>query len=110
MEQRMEARESTCTGPMNHSGDEYASEFHAASNQFYTRSCARCAGLLVRDWCYDLINTGEHYAEIFRCVQCGYRVDPVILQNQVRPSAKSASAGCTHHRCSSRTAMLGEAA
>ena len=110
MEQGLEAKESTCVGTMSHSGNERAFEFHEASKQFYTRSCARCAGLLVRDWCYDLINTGEHNAEVFRCVQCGHRVDPVILQNQVRPLVKSASARRAHHNCSASTAMLGEAA
>jgi hypothetical protein len=38
--------------------------------------------LLVNDWCHDLANTGEHNAEVLRCVQCGNRVDPVIVQNQ----------------------------
>lgn len=95
MEQRMEAKGSTCVGTMNHSGNGHAAGFLAASEQLCTRSCARCAGLLVHDWCYDLINTGEHHAEIFRCVQCGYRVDPVILRNQVRPPAESACAGRT---------------
>ena len=110
MEQNMKAEKSTCIGTMNHSGKGHANEFLAASEQLYTRSCARCAGLLVSDWCYDLINTGEHYAEVFRCVQCGHRVDPVILQNKVRSSAQSASAGRTHNSCCARTAMLGEAA
>jgi hypothetical protein len=110
MERRTEGRESACTGTMNHSGEEHAIEFQSASNQFYTRSCARCAGLLVRDWCYDLVNAGEHNAEVYRCVQCGHRVDPVILQNQARPPAKSASAGRTHRSCSAGTAILGEAA
>ena len=110
MEQNMKAKKSTCNGTMNHSGKGHAIEFLAAREQLYTRSCARCAGLLVSDWCYDLINTGEHNAEVFRCVQCGHRVDPVILQNQVWPSAKSASAGRTHHTCCARRARLGEAA
>lgn len=59
------------------------------SEQFYTRSCARCAGLLVNEWYYDLNNTGEHSVETLRCVQCGHRVDPVILQNQIRPWSKT---------------------
>ena len=110
MEQRMEAKESTYIGTMNSRKNGRASEFLAASEQFHTRSCARCAGLLVRDWCYDLINTGEYNIEVFRCVQCGHRVDPVILQNQVRPSATSANAGRTHHSCSASPATLVEAA
>ena len=42
-----------------------------AGKQFYTRSCTRCAGLLVSDWCYDLDNTGEYNVEVLHCVQCG---------------------------------------
>lgn len=110
MEQNMKANKSTCIGTMGRNGKGHADELLAASEQLYTRSCARCAGLLVSDWCYDLINTGEHNAEVFRCVQCGHRVDPVILQNKVRPSAKSASAGRTNHSCSAPAAILGEAA
>lgn len=56
-----------------------------------TRSCARCRGLLVHDWCYDLDNTGNFNAEFIRCAQCWHRVDPVILQNQIRPSVESQS-------------------
>jgi hypothetical protein len=95
MEQRMEAKESTCVGTITHTRNGHAIELLAASEQFYTRSCARCAGLLVPDWCYDLINTGEHSAEVFRCVQCGCRVDPVILRNQVRPPTGSTCVGRT---------------
>ena len=110
MEQNMTAKQSTGIGTMNQSGKGHANEFLAASEQLYTRTCARCAGLLVSDWCYDLINTGEHNAEVFRCVQCGHRVDPVILQNKVLSSAKTASAGQTHHNYSASTAMVDEAA
>ena len=60
-----------------------------ASEQIYTRSCARCTGLLVTEWYYDLNNTGEHSVETLRCVQCGHRVDPVILQNQIRPPVEN---------------------
>jgi len=90
MGQKLETKNSTYVGTMNHRENGHAIAFHEASTQFHTRSCARCAGLLVRDWCYDLINTGEHNAEVFRCVQCGNRVDPVILENQVRVSSKHA--------------------
>jgi hypothetical protein len=55
-----------------------------ASEQGYTKSCIRCGGLLVNEWYYDLHNTGEHDVETLRCVQCGHRIDPVILQNQIR--------------------------
>jgi|SRR4051812_7616173 hypothetical protein len=53
------------------------------AKQFSTRSCVRCEGLLVSEWSYDLQNTGHHNVECLRCVQCGNRIDPVILQNQL---------------------------
>ena len=74
-----------------------------ASEQFYARSCARCAGLLVNEWYYDLDNTGEHNVEILRCVQCGHRVDPVILQNQIRPLAENQQVRQVRQRYSTRT-------
>jgi hypothetical protein len=51
-----------------------------------TRSCARCAGLLVGDWFYDLKNAGEYQVNVLRCVQCGYRVDPTIVANRACPA------------------------
>jgi hypothetical protein len=91
----MKAKESMSVGAMSHSRKEHAFEFLAAREQFNTRSCARCAGLLVNDWCYELIEVGEHNAEVLRCVQCGHCIDPVILRNQVRPPAERACAGHT---------------
>ena len=73
------------------------------SEQFYTRSCARCAGLLVNEWYYDLNNTGEHSIETLRCVQCGHRVDSVILQNQIRPLAENQQVRQVRQRYSTRT-------
>lgn len=110
MERRMKVKESTCVGTVTHSGNGHAIDFLATSEQFYTRSCARCSGLLVHDWCYDLINTGEHNAEVFRCVQCGHRVDPVILRNQVQPQTESACAERTRQSCSASRAMAGKVA
>ena len=52
--------------------------------ELFTTTCARCAGLLVSDWCYDLENTGEYHVKVLRCVQCGHRVDPTIVQNRIR--------------------------
>ena len=51
-----------------------------------TRSCARCAGLLVSDWFYDFENPGEYHVKLLRCVQCGHRVDPTIVANRTRPA------------------------
>ena len=110
MGQRMEMKEPTWVETMTQNGNGQGIQFFAASEQLSTRSCARCAGLLVHDWCYDLINIGEHTAEVFRCVQCGHRVDPVILRNQVRSQTKSACAGGTQQRGAASTAMSDEAA
>ncbi|MGH7205676.1 MAG: hypothetical protein ACREI2_05655 [Nitrospiraceae bacterium] len=60
-------------------------QFLPASEQLYTRSCSRCAGLLVNEWCHDLLDdTGGLSIEVLRCVQCGQHVDPVILRNRIR--------------------------
>ena len=86
MERRMEAREAMRCGTVTEGGNDQTIRFLAASEQFSTRSCARCAGLLVNDWCFDLGHTGEYNVKILRCVQCGHRIDPLILQNQLRLS------------------------
>lgn len=45
--------------------------------------CSRCGGLMVSDFCMDLLNsTGELDFAAKRCVQCGEVVDPVILRNR----------------------------
>lgn len=49
-----------------------------------TTSCPRCMGLLVSDWFYDLENPGEYHVKVRRCVQCGHRIDPTIVQNRIR--------------------------
>lgn len=49
----------------------------------YLSTCSRCGGLLVSDFCMDLLNsTGELEFAAKRCVQCGEVVDPVILRNR----------------------------
>ena len=81
-----------------------------ANKQFSTRSCVRCEGLLVSEWSYDLQNSGTHHAETLRCVQCGNRIDPVILQNQVRLAVERQSRRPIQHAHSTRIALLGNAA
>lgn len=45
--------------------------------------CARCGGLMVNDFCLDVLNSvGESRFDAKRCVQCGEVVDPVILENR----------------------------
>ena len=46
-------------------------------------SCTRCGGLMVQDFCLDVLgNIGESEFAAKRCVQCGEVVDPVILRNR----------------------------
>jgi len=48
-------------------------------------ACVRCGGLMIREFCMDLLNsTGELEIQTLRCVQCGDVVDPVILRNRLR--------------------------
>lgn len=45
--------------------------------------CVRCGGLMVNDFCMDILNNiGESKFDAKRCVQCGEVVDPVILENR----------------------------
>jgi hypothetical protein len=45
--------------------------------------CMRCGGLMVNDFCMDVLNSvGESRFDAKRCVQCGEVVDPVILENR----------------------------
>ena len=93
MERRIEVDEPREVRTIDPTGVVQAMQFFKESEQFSTRSCVRCDGLLVNDWCYDLDNTGEHIASLFRCVQCGHRIDPVILQNQIH----HLQSGCQPH-------------
>lgn len=70
-------------GMMKQNGRGSASRTLPVSQQCSTRSCVRCEGLLVSEWIYDLQETGTHIVESLRCVQCGNRIDPVIVQNQL---------------------------
>ena len=45
--------------------------------------CMRCGGLMVNDFCMDVLNSvGESRFDAKRCVQCGEVVDPMILENR----------------------------
>jgi len=45
--------------------------------------CSRCGGLMVQDFCMDVLgNIGEAEFVAKRCVQCGEVVDSVILLNR----------------------------
>ena len=106
MERRMDSREALRDGTMAEGGRGQAMRPLPASEQFDTRTCARCAGLLVNEWYYDLESTGEHSVETLRCVQCGHRVDPVILRNQIRPLVETQHGRSVRPRYSTRTGLL----
>jgi hypothetical protein len=57
---------------------------HAVSSAITNGStCDRCGGLMVNDFCMDLLFCiGETEFAAKRCVQCGEIVDPVILHNR----------------------------
>jgi hypothetical protein len=80
------------------------------SGQFSSTSCVRCNGLLVAEWNYDLQNPDEHNIETLRCVQCGNRIDPVILQNRTRVPVRNPTVRLPRPRQSSKIVSLGEVA
>jgi len=110
MEHRMEMKKPKWLGTVEQNGNAHAIRFLAALEQFETKSCARCAGLLLSDWCYDLENPGEYNVRVLRCVQCGHRVDPVIVQNQMSPPVLNDQAGRIRHTHSVSIELLEEAA
>jgi len=110
MEQSMESREAMRDGTVAERENEQAMRFFPGDEQFYTDSCPRCSGLLVNEWCYDFWNVGEQQAKVLRCVQCGYRIDPVILQNQRRLTVTDVHIGETRRRYPMSTVMSDEVA
>jgi hypothetical protein len=98
-----ESKESIWGGSVSEGGSGLVVQPFSASRQLSTRCCARCGGLLVTEWCYDLQYTGEHKIEPLRCVQCGHRVDPVMLQNQIRLPVMLHSVQQVRHRDSPKT-------
>jgi len=45
--------------------------------------CVRCGGLMVGEFCIDLLNSnGELDCPVARCVQCGDVVDAIIQRNR----------------------------
>ena len=110
MDRSMAPKEREDGGTMKQNGREGSIQAFPASEQLSTRSCARCAGLLVTEWYYDLHNPGDDHLETLRCVQCGHRVDPVILQNQIQPSVESPQVRQVQRKYSARTGMARELA
>jgi hypothetical protein len=110
MEHRIETKSTMGIETVERNGNAHAIRFLAAIEQFDTKSCVRCAGLLLSDWCYDLENSGEYHVRVLRCVQCGHRVDPVIVQNQIRPPVLNDHGGLIGDKHSLSIELLEEAA
>ena len=108
MEPIMMPKEPECGEAMKQSDTGRMIRSLPMNEQLLTGSCARCAGLLVSEWYYGLSSTGEHSIETFRCVQCGHRVDPVILQNQIRLSVENQSVQPVRRKYSARRIMVSE--
>lgn len=108
MTRRMESGEVLRDRSVADTGSDHTVQFIPESKQFDTRSCARCSGLLVNEWCNDFDNTGNYFSIVLRCVQCGHRVDPVILQNQIVPPVESKPLRHMRHKHSVKTAVLDE--
>ena len=63
--------------------DEQLGNHTVSSAAQHESTCARCGGLMVADFCMDLLFCiGETEFAAKRCVQCGEIVDPVILRNR----------------------------
>lgn len=108
MELIMMPKEPECGETMKQNGTGRMIRSFPMNEQLSTRACARCAGLLVSEWYYGLNSTGEHSIETFRCVQCGHRVDPVILQNRIQSPSEKQQVRQARQRYSRRTATLSE--
>ncbi len=55
-------------------------------------NCMRCGGLMVRDFCTDLLSGASGFdCTTSRCVQCGDVVDPVIRWNRYLQQAAGAA-------------------
>ena len=62
---------------------EQAGNYTVSSAVPHESMCARCGGLMVQDFCLDVLGSiGEAEFAAQRCVQCGEVVDPVILRNR----------------------------
>ena len=68
-------------------------------------SCLRCGGLMVRDFCTDLLNGASGLdSTTSRCVQCGDVVDPVIRWNRYLQQA----AGAVREMSTSKPVLQGQ--
>jgi len=68
-------------------------------------SCTRCGGLMVPEFCTDLLNgSGSLDCSTLRCVQCGDIVDPVIRWNRYLQQA----AGAVREMSTSKPVLQGQ--
>ncbi len=68
-------------------------------------SCLRCGGLMVRDFCTDLLSGASGLdSTTLRCVQCGDVVDPVIRWNRYLQQA----AGVVREMRTSKPVLQGQ--
>jgi len=71
------------TASMERTRDEQLGNRTVSSAVPHESTCARCGGLMVDDFCMDVLgNIGEAEVAAKRCVQCGEVVDSVILRNR----------------------------
>ena len=71
------------TASMERTRDEQLGNRTISSAVPHESTCARCGGLMVDDFCMDVLgNIGEAEVAAKRCVQCGEVVDSVILRNR----------------------------
>lgn len=48
-------------------------------------NCRRCQGCMILDHIVDLLESGgEWWTASWRCINCGYALDPVLEQNRRR--------------------------
>jgi hypothetical protein len=82
---------------------------HACSPVFRTRTtCVRCGGLMVGEFCMDLLNSsGELEVETLRCVQCGEVVDPVILANRAIQRVRVPGSSKDHNKVGPQLSRYG---
>lgn len=56
-------------------------------------TCRRCRGCMIRDHFVDLMESGgEWWTASWRCINCGYVLDPVLEKNRRKQQAQVVSA------------------
>lgn len=71
-------------------------------------TCVRCGGLMVGEFCMDLLNSsGELQVETLRCVQCGEVVDPVILANRANQRVRVSGPSKGHNTAGPQLSRYG---